>query len=215
MKRPGLLSHLPTRDIGTLLKSVRRYTRVVGLIKFLLIIVGVGLAVVVAAIPFLKTEESNIRIMFSSLEKSDSDTPAMVNPRFQGVDRNNQPFSITADVAEQKDANTVIMRQIKADITLKDQQWLALLANQGSLDMNLKRLLLSGNVNVFYGNGYELRTDRVLVDLNTSAAVSDTAVEGQGPMGALQASGFTVQEKGNIINFTGPVRVTIYRENQA
>ncbi len=209
--KTSLITHWTHREIGSLLRSVKRYTRIVGFTKIMLGLVSLGLIATVVGMPLLHTDENGIRIVFSGMESGESLTsPQLVNPRFEGADAQGQAYTITADTATQQDMNIVTMNRPKADITLKDTKWLALMADKGIVDMSKKTLQLNGNISVFYDSGYEMRTEEVFVDIGKGSAVSKTPVQGQGPVGNLQASGFTIENKGESIYFTGPVHMTVY-----
>ena len=80
--------------------SVKRHTVVVKLVKYLLPIVALGVVGLILAWPYLEPETLGFHIGFASLEIDDSNDPAMVNPRYVGTDDEEQPFTITADVAK-------------------------------------------------------------------------------------------------------------------
>jgi lipopolysaccharide export system protein LptC len=136
----------------------------------------------------------------------------MINPRYVGTDSDNQPFSITADLARNvSDQGTrVTLVMPKADITLEDGTWLVLTANDGDYSRTEKTLNLAGEVNLYHDSGYEFRTERAAIDLTAGAATSNDPVEGQGPFGRLEAAGFRMVNKGNVIHFLGRSKLTLY-----
>ena len=120
------------------------------------------------------------------------------------------PFNLSADTAQQKDAQTVILHNLTADMTLKDEAWLSILAHEGELDLEEKTMILTGTVQLFHDEGYEFRTETGILEVKTGVAWGDDPVEAQGSMGHLKARGFRIEERGKRIHFKGPVAMTIY-----
>lgn len=214
MKAP-FFSRFPTRHADSLLESMASYTRFVGRTKMVLGIMVIGMITLVVAIPLINGEDGGIRIALSGGESNEPASPRMINPQFRGFDAQDQPFTVTADYALQKDENNVVLSNMNADVTLKGGKWLSLTAKDGNLNMVEKSFIASGAVNVFYDDGYEFTTDKLRVNIDEKKAYCDTPVEGQGPMGAIKAQGFIAsQEKGTIL-FHGPVQLTVYPKGQS
>ncbi len=157
-------------------------------------------------------QESRFRIGVTELAPEDIDNMKMVNLRFDGMDKQNRPFSITADVASQnRDLEGVIdLVEPRADITLSDGAWVALMAGDGHYDRDGEGLSLGGGVNVFHDEGFEMSTETADVDLESGTTVSSTATSGQGPAGYLNAAGFRVENDGKRVFLTGPARLNLY-----
>jgi lipopolysaccharide export system protein LptC len=156
--------------------------------------------------------ETRFRIGVTELAPEEIDNLKMLNLRFDGMDENDRPFSITADVASQsKDAEGVIdLVEPRADITLADGSWVALMAGSGHYDRDGDRLDLAGGVNVFHDKGFEMSTDAARVDLETGITSSDAPTSGQGPAGWLDAAGFRVENDGDRVFLAGPAHLNLY-----
>lgn len=190
----------------------RAYSRFVSLMKFLLPVAALAVIVLVVAWPHINTGDLRFRLGITVMKLAGSDDPSMINPRYVGTDSDNQPFSITADLARNvSDQGTrVTLVMPKADITLEDGTWLVLTANDGDYSRTEKTLNLAGEVNLYHDSGYEFRTERAAIDLTAGAATSNDPVEGQGPFGRLEAAGFRMVNKGNVIHFLGRSKLTLY-----
>jgi lipopolysaccharide export system protein LptC len=68
---------------------------------------------------------------------------------------------------------------------------------------------LTGDVTVFHDSGYEVRTDAAEVDLRAGSAQGDQPVSAQGPAGTLDAVGFTLMDRGDVVVFKGPARMVL------
>ena len=189
---------------------MKRYTRFVGFTKLALCVLILALVGLVVALPMFDDSEGGIRIAFSNIEQKDGGSPKMMKPQFRGVDAQNQPYTLTADYALQKDMNTVQLSNLSADINLKEGRWLSLTARDGILHVDDKMVEARGNVNVFYDLGYEFTTEELHINIQDKTAYCDVPVEGQGDLGTISASGFRLTQGEGILRFKGPVKMTIY-----
>jgi lipopolysaccharide export system protein LptC len=138
----------------------------------------------------------------------------MINAKYDGVDEEGRPFTVTADMATQlSDQRTQIELQLpKADMTLNDGTWLALNAKVGNYDRDAELLDLRGDVSLFHDRGFEMTTESAQVNLAEGTAQGDQAVEGHGPVGILRAEGFQVLDRGSRIIFTGQSQMIFFPE---
>lgn len=196
-------------DRKRLLERLTRYSRFVSVSKVSLIVMTAVLVGTVVVLPLMRGDAGGMRIVFTAAEEATEEEPVMKNPRFQGTDHKNQPFMVTAQTATQRDKNTIDLVKVSADMTMKDESWLIVTANKGTLALGDKELWLEGDVTLFHDAGYEMKTERVLADLGKSEARGDTEIHGQSVMGHLDAGSFTVFDRGKHLVFHGPVKVII------
>lgn len=189
------------------------YSGFVQIAKVMLPAAAVGLIASVILWPHLRTEDLRFRIGFAALKSNVDGDPNLLNPRYVGTDKDNQPYAVTADIAKKLDGEGMDVRigleLPKADITLKDGTWLVLTAENGIYARRNKTLDLSGAVNLFHDSGYEFRTDKAQVDLARGVAEGNRPVKGQGPFGTLNAEGFRLLNKGRTIVFTGKSKMVL------
>lgn len=188
------------------------YSRFVQMMKFLLPAVAALLIALILVWPYLKTEDILFRISFAALTADQTEDPSMVNPRYLGIDKDNQSFSITADLARNlgQGSMSVELEMPKADITLEDGSWLVVTAENGIYQRLEQTLKLTGSVNLYHDSGYEFRTAEARVDLEKGTAAGTAPIRGQGPFGDLQAEGFRLIDKGRTIIFTGKSKLVLY-----
>jgi lipopolysaccharide export system protein LptC len=190
----------------------RSYSLFVTIMKFLLPTVAAGLIIVVTL--WSQMNLSDNRFSPSSVQISTEDVQAvrMVNPRYEGIDEESRPFSITADFATQVDeeSDVIQLSAPKADITLTSGDWIALSADEGHYRRKNEMLDLAGMVSLFHDKGYELHTSSATIDLHERSAAGQEPVEGQGPAGQLSGQGFSVKDSGDNILLTGQSRVVLY-----
>ncbi|HEX2890059.1 LPS export ABC transporter periplasmic protein LptC [Vineibacter terrae] len=173
---------------------------------------AIALAVVLAGVIVpMFSETTGILVRDMPLETNRGIYMRMDRPHFAGNDNNHRPYTVTADYAIQKsrDEKVYDLFQPKADILDKKSRWIAITADTGKYDQQLRMLDLSGNVTVFQDKGYTVTTDRARVDLEASAAFGDSPVRGHGPDGQVEAEGFHASERGDRIVFTGRSRIVL------
>jgi lipopolysaccharide export system protein LptC len=187
------------------------YGRFVGFAKILLPTIATALIVIVVIWPELSDQESPFTIKPTKIDSSEAENLRMVNARFMGVDASKQPFSLTADSADQTnpDSPDIALVAPKADILVSNGAWIALTATRGNFNRDQQILELTGNVNLFHDSGYEFHTESAVFDLTAGDATGTEPVTGQGPFGQLRAEGFRIYNRGERVEFTGKAKLTI------
>lgn len=195
-------------------RASRVYGQFVGFMKVLLPTVATALLLIVVIWPQLDEQNDRFQIGFAKIDKSAAENLRMVNARYTGVDRAKRPFTVTAESAEQVDADSPVIEllQPKADIVMDDGSWLAVTAELGNYNRVTQFLELAGTVNLFHDKGYEFRTTSAVLDLRAGDAIGTEPVHGQGPFGHIQAEGFIVRNRGESIEFQGKSRVILLND---
>ena len=135
----------------------------------------------------------------------------LLNPRFENKDKKNQPYTITAMRATQgqTDDNLIILEKPLADMLLNSGRWLAAKSNQGAYRQDTQRLLMTGNVEVFHDQGYQLNTESLNVDMKTENIWSEVDVFLKGPEGTIEAKAMDANNTDQILKFFGPAKLTL------
>lgn len=190
------------------------YSLFVGILKVVLPAFAVALVLLVVAWPQLIPDDSRFRIAVTQISLDQAENLSMMNARYDGIDEQNRPFSVTADLATQDsaDADIVDLELPKADITLEDGTWLAITAKTGRYRREAEIVELAGEVVLFHDEGFEVRTDAATVYLSEGDAEGILPVQGQGPAGELNAEGFQLINQGERIIFTGRSRLLLQPE---
>lgn len=194
------------------LSPVVAYTRFVLLGRGFLWFMIAGLLGLMVIVANSNGENGASRLVFSGIKQMAELQNVMMNPHYQGLDEKNMPYSVIAEKATQIDDDTISLDRIQADMATEDGKWLALHAGTGLLKIENKHLTLSDKVDMFYDGGYEFRTRSAFVDVKAGSASGKEPVEGQGPLGTLNADTFEVTERGKVIKFNGSVKVVLYRK---
>ena len=190
-----------------------RRSRFVSTTKVLLPAIAAALLLVALAWPQLKPGDDNFQLDIAAVGLADGGRPQVLNPRLLGLDEQKRPFQITAAIgARMADKGGLEVYQLdepKADIILEDGSWVALTALDGVFERVGQMLYLSGGVNLFHDSGYEFATNSARVNLTERSAEGDEKIHGQGPFGVIDAEGFRVIKRGEVIIFTGKATMTI------
>lgn len=188
------------------------YTRFVALMKVALPMAAAALVLLVIAWPQIEKRSEGFRLGATGVTVEDRKGQRIVNARFNGIDENGRPYTVTAEGAQQAEAQSdnVELQFPKADITLNAESWIALSAETGTYRKESELLDLAVNVTGFHDEGYEFRTSRARVDLARGTAAGDAPVAGHGPLGELTGEGFRLSERGTRILFTGKSKLTIF-----
>lgn len=200
------------QEMEDVFSRLTRYTRFVLFGKWFLAGISLLILLSLMAWPLVSKDGSGVRISFVSSEVKDAVggvAPVMENPRFQGVDKKGQPYIVTAARAIQQSATQVTLEDVKGELSMKDQNWLTLTAKNGEFRDDKKILYLLNGVTMRHPDGYLVITDRAAVDTVKSTAYGDRAVQAQGPMGNLLATGFEIRDNGNYLKFGQNGRVNV------
>ncbi|MDB2414708.1 LPS export ABC transporter periplasmic protein LptC [Rickettsiales bacterium] len=194
-------------------EPISGHSRVVVVIKAVLLFGAIVLLLVLSIFPMVNSVHDQYRLTFShveQVEKNGEKQTQMLNPRFQGIDEDGQPYNVTADIAIRDKNDKLYLHNINADMTLKDGTWLSLLSSQAKFSPEEKVLDVSGAVSLFTARGYELATESVHIDLKNQKVIGNEMVQCQGPVGTIKADRFSVLGNGDVINFSGNVKIKLY-----
>lgn len=216
--KPGIgrLSGRHARQLRTAGSDIPRpgrgYSRFVALAKFVLPAIAAGLVLLVAVWPRLPSLFSSLHLGITRLNLKEARDLRMVNARFNGVDKQNRPYVVTADVARQmpNQDDLISLESPKADMTLQSGAWLIVTAFTGIFQPQGQGLDLFGNVKLIDDRGMEFTTDSAHIDMGTNLAESHEPVEGQGAFGDIAAEGFRVLDHGATIIFSGKSKLHLF-----
>jgi lipopolysaccharide export system protein LptC len=194
----------------------RRYSRFVSLSKWLFPALAVGLLLLIVWWPRIQSTLEKVRFQVPHLDLTEARELRMVQARYTGIDRQNRPFVLTAEVAHQapKDDGLVSLDAPKGDITEADGTWTELTAWTGVYQPDAQLLDLFGKVDIYQDKGNEFHTDSIHIDLATNSAEGHDPVEGHGPLGQINAEGIRILDRGDTIIFTGHAVLKLLPRNK-
>lgn len=209
--RPGRLATAAsgrTRQAPTASRIARRRVMVT-LTKWLLPVAALALLSSIAVWPELMRVKDQGRVAFRRAFTVDPDSVRMKEPRYRGVDERGRPYTITADYALQAGPQRIELTEPKGDVVTENGGWLMVESHEGVFVQHAGLLDLSRDVVLYRGDGTVMRTQSASVDVRQGAAASDDMTHAEGPFGVLDAQGFTLMDKGAVIQFQGPARLIL------
>ena len=199
-------------EIDALATKFRRHRKFFRSLKLLLPLTALGLTLALIIYPNLYPETKKFVIKPAEVTEA-VENPPMLNPRFAGFDKDNQPYSLQAARAYQEKNNKVRLEEISADLTMKNGTWASVITPEGIYDIDNESLVLTDIFEVFMTESnaktYHLTGTGLEVDMDKQIITSHKRVEVEAPMGSLTAGGFIIRNKLGKISFTGPVKLVI------
>ncbi len=201
------VSRDPAESLPTLARS-----RNVALAKRVLPVLAVLLLVALAVLPDIRSGAAFGRFSYRKTSASGPHAPIsrVSGARYHGINNQGEKFSIAAAVATQITQNRLQLQRPQGDILLKSGAWLMLNAQHGLYHQQTGALGLGGGVTLYRADGTTMKTHRALVNVQQGTATGTDKVLAYGPFGTLHAAdGFSVQNRGAVVHFNGPVALTL------
>jgi lipopolysaccharide export system protein LptC len=148
----------------------------------------------------------------SKLQTQASTTPLLLDkPRFTGVLKDGRPFLITADRAERDSEDEDLVRLSAPTLVRGYGQPDAsqATAKSGVYREAARTLLLTQDVKITNGEGYEFDAPRALIDMRTGEVSGDAGIAGSGPNASTRANAYSVTDKGDRVILNGRVRTRL------
>jgi lipopolysaccharide export system protein LptC len=177
------------------LKSVKAYSHFVRFSKVTISFSLIIVMVFMVAVPLIAKRGSDMRLEFAAIEDKQLDAqPAMINPIFQGIDNNNQPYKVKAQKAIQQDDDVILL--VRSD--------------SGVYNLADGNLLLEGDVWVYHEGGHDIQTERVRLNTKQMTAYGDSPVQIISSYGRLRSDNFSIVERGNKLLFNNNVKMLLH-----
>lgn len=187
-------------------KNRNRHRRPVRTLRVVLPTVAIGVAVAIVG-------QGVIRAMAAKDAPPAAAAPLrMDNPRFTGVMRDGRAFLITASsaVRDPKNPDQVFLKGPQLTRGYGSENPTHVVSKDGAYQEEKSSLLLTGDVKIDNGQGYQFASQRALIDTRTGDLVGDAAIQGAGPNNSqVQADSYTVGDKGDRVIFKGRVRTRL------
>ncbi|KQY30189.1 hypothetical protein ASD21_13900 [Caulobacter sp. Root1455] len=136
----------------------------------------------------------------------------MDNPRFTGTLKDGRAFLITATSAtrDPSNADQVFLKNPQLTRGYGTDAPTHVVSKDGAYQEEKGSLLLTGDVKIDNGAGYQFASQKALIDTRTGDLVGGAPVEGAGPnSGSIRADDYTVSDKGDRVVFKGRVRTRL------
>ncbi|AIL12309.1 hypothetical protein IM40_00300 [Candidatus Paracaedimonas acanthamoebae] len=187
----------------------RRSERVIFLRKFScasIILMGVILIAWPQIEDFLNSTESQGENKFKNLSMQNR----IQQPRMHSYDKDQRPFNINAQSAEQVASEKIGLEQPFSKHILHNGTEIEVNGDKGVFHQNTKFLDYRENVKLKTSSGYEFATDSAQVDTNNKNVEGSKPIMGKGPSSKIVAQGFKIENGGNKVHFIGKSTLTLY-----
>jgi lipopolysaccharide export system protein LptC len=175
--------------------------------KFLLPVVALALLATIALWPEFDRATNEARIALRRLGEVDG--AEVIDAHYHGVDDQGRPYTLTAATATQQGPEKFSLTQPDGDMTLQNGTWLQMKGQKGMFVQHTNQLDMWKDVVLYRDDGTTMYTQSMSMDLKNGAAAGAQPVHAEGPFGQLDAQGFALVDKGNVIQFTGPARLVL------
>lgn len=192
-------------------RRMRHHSRMVVSLKVLLPSLAALLVGLVILWPQLQARQDEAISIVSETDAAPQDQ-MMVNPRFFTVDGKGEPLNMTAENAYELPGETrrIRLNNVKADLVLKDNRFLALDAAAAVYFQSKDAVELSESVNLYSEDGFELNTTQAQIGLNDQNLKGTAETFIRTPAGTAVSDGFEITDGGTIVRLTGKTKVVFY-----
>ncbi len=206
------IDRLSRRNNKTATVNVR-YTKFVRIMRLALPIA----AMVVVAVLFLRSgvEETMVTTTQSinnkDIKEQQITQNELLNPKFESMDKKNNPYKITADRAVQgaKNKDLIMLEHPVGVMTMKDGEEVTMQSKTGAYRQDTERFFLQGDVIVEHGDGYAIYSEEAHIDLKQNFAWSEKNVKGESDEIIINAKGMKANGNTGEIIFTGPAKLIL------
>lgn len=181
--------------------------------KYGLPVVALALLSSIALWPEISRTIERGRVTWHRLAMIDASGGEMRLPRYRGFDDQNQPYMVSAQSAVQIDQNRYKLRAPRGDVTTRSGAWLQVQSRRGVYAQHENQLDLSQDVMLYKQDGTIMNTASATIDMKQGVATSSVYTHAEGPFGTLDAEGFTLVDKGGIVQFHGPAKLVLNGAN--
>jgi len=172
-----------------------------------------GLALFALVVGVAAVGQASWRTLASSkLQTQAASAPLVLDkPRFTGVLKDGRPFLITAERAERDAQDQDLVRLDRPTLVRGYGQPDAsqATAKNGVYREAAHTLLLTQDVEITNGEGYQFDAPQALIDMRTGEVSGDAGIAGSGPKGSTRANAYSVTDKGDRVVLKGGVRTRL------
>jgi lipopolysaccharide export system protein LptC len=188
-----------------------RYSRFVGLMRFLLPATALVLTALLVFWPYLMGGSGSLIMpMFVDDAGKALDAMQMERPRYAGQTSEGRPYTVQAAAAEIDPAapDRIQLDQLAATVDTAERA-LDLAAPSGVYHRTDEELDLAGGIELLTSDGYRFETESARVLLQDGRIVGRQPIAGSGPAGTLAADQFEIRSGGEVMRFEGRVKVML------
>jgi lipopolysaccharide export system protein LptC len=193
--------------------SLARRRAVVQIAKYALPLFALVLLGSIVLWPEIQRTIERGRATLRRLSMIEMEGGQMSLPRYRGFDDQNQPYMVSAASAVQTGPDRYNLRSPRGDLTLHNGTWVQVPSKRGVFYNHTNELDLSGDVTLYKQDGTIMISPTATMDMKKGAATSNEYTHAEGAFGTLDAEGFTLVDKGGVVQFHGPAKLVLNGAN--
>ena len=186
-----------------------RRRRVARVAKIVLPLLALALLSSIALWPELSRTVERGRVTWRRLTALNLGAGRMMRPRYHGQDEKGRPYTISADHADRDGPLRLNLQRPVGDVTLENGTWMLLRARKGVFMQHANELDLQDQVTLYRQDGTTMTSATATMNLKQGAATSNDFTHAEGPFGTLDAQGFTLVDRGAVVQFHGPAHLVL------
>lgn len=193
-------------------RRAERHSRHVAILRKVLPVLGL----VVIASYFISSSMSitvgDITASISGVEVNNG-ALRMTNPKFQGNDKKNGAYVISAEYADQdlKNPKVIRLHAIKADLSTLTGNWSRMEAVRGVFNSDADRLVMQDKITVATSSGVTGELTHASLDTTTQTLRAHQRVHFELTNGTVKANALTFNSAEHVLTFRGKVMVHIVK----
>ena len=185
---------------------MRRHSRLVRVLRWVLPALMLGTFAVMAGFIFLHAQRSRAA--------RPVETPTeirMINPRFFGRDDRGRAFSLSARQASRADGDAmrVVLSEPVVTLDVDGVHPSTVTADHGVYDEEKRLLHLKGHVHMDDSRASAVATDEALIDTKAGTVNGSGPIQAQTTAGSIQAHSYSVYDKGARVVYRGGVHARL------
>ena len=177
--------------------------------KYILPLFALALLSSIALWPELSRTVAQGRVTWRRLTALSATAGQMLRPRYHGLDEHGHPYTVSSDTADRVGPTRVNLVSPVGDITMDNGTWLLLRSKTGVFIEHANELDLEHAVVLYRQDGTTMTSETATMNLKQGAATSDDYTHAEGPFGVLDAQGFTMVDRGAVVQFHGPAHLVM------
>jgi len=181
--------------------------------KYALGLVALALLSSIALWPEITRTIDRGRVTWRRLTMIETTGGQMRLPRYRGFDEQNQPYMVSGQSAVQVGPDRYNLTEPRGDLTTHSGTWVQVQSHSGVYAQHENQLDLSHDVQLYKQDGTIMATAAATMDMKLGVATSNAYTHAEGPFGTLDAEGFTLVDKGSIVQFHGPAKLVLNGAN--
>jgi LPS export ABC transporter protein LptC len=187
------------------------YSKKVFVTKSALIIIAAILTGFILIYSSEDTEQKELVLNIPFESTSENIKMAVVNAEFSGTNEKGELYSlfISKGYQEHTNKNIIYFENLEGSIFVSENPWLTFFADAAEFLKKEKKLVLKNNIHIYHSNGYNLETEEMIINLNTSEFKTTSETEFS-TKGLNIKSNYLIGKNNNYVKFKDNAKVKFY-----